>query len=361
VDGSAPSLARRWIEGDPVEIAPGVVTIAHCARCGGGLIPADHRSAYCSNPCRAAAKAESPARKAGDARRAVRSYAAHQSYRMARRALRAAGMDLGAADVLKGRGKVDDWRAIVGLPPPQRGVKRASKPAAKRAPWRAAVGPQPEHIAWGLELGGIPASAAARHIHGLVSHLVSADHAQVARWALAMLTGAQGRSGWGAVLFRRDDAERLRGLTRGVMVGSARLDLRVGAAVHRLRAPVLLSPGRYRVTIDAVTPVSHMIAGRTKPVTQPTVDTITRCAGDLLQRTGLTTGRMHIASVACETAPERVVIGGHVGPITGWVGRVVVECNAPAAWALSLARHAGLGGRVAYGLGRVRVEVTPWR
>lgn len=355
MDGSTPARAHRWVEGLPVVLPDGTETIAHCAHCGGGMIPADYRSAYCSDPCRAAAKAASPARKVGDARRSARGYAAHQSYRMARRALRLAGMDPSAADVLKGRGVVEEWRTLVGLPPPRRGVKRAPAP---RAPWGAAVGPQPEHVARGLELAGLPATAAARHVHGLVAHLVGEAHDRhVARWALAMPAGAQGRSGWGVVLFRPNDASRLAGLARGVMVGSARADLRIGPVV-RLRAPAPLAPGRYRVTIDAVTPVSHMIAGRTRPVTQPSVDTMLRCAGDLLQRLGLSTGRMHVASVACASHPERVVIGGHVGPITGWVGRVTVECNAPAAWALGLARHAGLGGRVAYGLGRVRVEVV---
>jgi hypothetical protein len=158
------------------------------------------------------------------------------------------------------------------------------------------------------------------------------------------------------VLFRRDDAERLAGHVERARLGAVEIDLRIGPVV-RLRAPAPLLPGRYRVTLDALTPVSHMIAGRTRPVTSPSADTILRCSGDLLQRLGLSTGRLHVASVDCETTVEHVQLGGHVGPIAGWVGRVVVECNAPAAWALSLARHAGLGGRVAYGLGRVRVEV----
>jgi hypothetical protein len=330
--------------GDPVEIAPGVETVAHCAHCGAG-VPLT-RVRYCSAPCARAAKAASPTRIAADARRSARSYAAHQSYRMARRALRAAGEDVSRADVLKGRGVVDDWRTVVGLPPARR----------DSAPWGSPVGAQPDHVAWGVELRGVPPHAHARHVHGLVAHLVAAPHAQVARWALAMPAGPSGRSAWGAVLFVAADAARLAGRTQGVLVGAHRVELELGPVV-RLRAPAHLEPGRYRVTIDAVTPVSHMIAGRTRPVTAPSVDTITRCAGDLLQRLGLSTGRLHVASVACETAPERVVIGGHVGPVTGWVGRIVVECNAPAAWALSLARHAGLGGRVAYGLGRVRVEV----
>ena len=334
--------------GDPVEIAPGIETIARCA-CGAAL-PLD-RKRHCSDPCARRAKSSTPARRAGDARRSARSYAAHQSYRMARRALRLAGEDVARAEALRGRGIVEDWRAVVGLPPSRRAAVDALE-----GPWAATVGEQPAHVAWGVELRGVPPRSQARHVHGLVAHLVAAPHTQVARWALAMPAGPAGRCAWGAVLFRADDAERFAGRSSEALVGSQRVALTVGPVV-RLRAPAPLLPGRYRVTLDALTPVSHMIAGRTRPVTSPTADTILRCSGDLLQRLGLSTGRLHVASVVCETTVEHVQLGGHVGPIAGWVGRVVVECNAPAAWALSLARHAGLGGRVAYGLGRVRVEV----
>lgn len=365
MDGAA---FARWIHGDPVMLPDGTETIARCAVCGAGMVPRGPRHRYCGEACAKRAKYTAPSRAVGDARRSARFQARHSTWRLAVRALRRAGIDpatVPALEALRGAGRVEGWREMLGLPPERRGAKSAAESAAEAtpaktatttAPWGAAVGAQPDHVAWGVELASIPASASARHIHGLVAHLVATPHAQVAQWALAMPAGSSGRSGWGVVLFRRDDAERLAGLARGVQLGAQRCELRCGPVV-RLRAPPLLETGRYRVIVDAVTPVSHMIAGRTRPVTQPSVDTVLRCAGDLLQRLALTTGRMHVASVACETSAERVVIGGHVGAVTGWVGRIIVECNAPAAWALSLARHAGLGGRVAYGLGRVRVEV----
>lgn len=365
MDGAA---FARWIHGDPVMLPDGTETIARCAVCGAGMVPRGPRHRYCGEPCAKRAKYTAPSRAVGDARRSARFQARHSTWRLAVRALRRAGIDpatVPALEALRGAGRVEGWREMLGLPPERRGAKStttatesepAPAPARATAPWGAAVGAQPDHVAWGVELAGIPTGAAARHVHGLAAHLVAEEHAQVARWALAMPAGPSGRSGWGVVLFRRDDAERLAMRSSGAMVGSQRCELRCGPVV-RLRAPPLLETGRYRVTIDAVTPVSHMIAGRTRPVTSPSVDTVLRCAGDLLQRLSLSTGRMHVASVACETSADRVVIGGHVGSVAGWIGRIVVECNAPAAWALSLARHAGLGGRVAYGLGRVRVEV----
>lgn len=361
MDGAAPPLAHHWIEGPPVTMPDGRETIARCAQCDAPFVPGSRMHRHCTPVCRARWKQRTPAG-LDRSRRGSATYAAvHHSYRLARRALRAAGIDprtVPAMETLRGAGHVEGWRAIVGLPAEARGRRRGDEPApapVARAPWGAPVGPQPEHVAWGISLDGVPRSARPRHLHGLVAHLVGESHTQVARWALAMPQGARG-AGWGVVLFRRDDAERLAGLSRGVQIGSARAELRLGDVV-RLRAPAVRDPGRYRVTIDAVTPVSHMIAGRTRSVTQPSVDTMQRCAGDLLQRLGLSTGTMHIASVACETTSERVDLGGHVRGIVGWVGRVVVECNAPAAWALSLSRDAGLGGRTAFGLGRVRVSV----
>lgn len=352
MDGAAPPLLSPWSD-EPVPLPGGGETLARCAVCGAGFIPASRTSLTCGDACRDARV------KAADATRSSRTHARHRSYRLAQMALRAAGIDpatVPALATLRGRGDVEGWRELVGLPPTR--PARAPAPAPTRPPWGAPVGAQSEHVAWGVSLDGIPSSSPARLVHGLVSRLVGEDHAQVARWALAMPQGAHG-SGWGAVLFRADDAARLAGRVERVRVGSREHDLRTGPVV-RLRAPAMLSPGRYRVTVDAVTPVSHLVDGRTRPIYAPTAQTVTGALGDVSQRLGLSVGRMHVAAVECATVPDRVTLGGHMGSVPGWVGRITVECNAPAAWLLACARHTGLGGRVAFGMGRVRVEVQPW-
>ena len=68
-------------------------------------------------------------------------------------------------------------------------------------------------------------------------------------------------------------------------------------------------------------------------------------------------GRLHVEDVALETQADRVEVGGHVGACHGWTGRVTLLCNAPTVYALRLAESLGLGGKTAYGLGRVRVSV----
>lgn len=364
MDGTAPPLAH-WIEGPPVTLPDGRETIARCAApgCGAPFVPVERRSRYCGPACARAAKLAAPSRKAGDARRSARFQQRHAAWRLAHRALRAAGIDpatVPALETLRGAGHVEDWRSVVGLPPAARGRRRADTPSvvsdpprASPAPWGAPVGAQPDHVAWGVSLRGIPGSTPARLVHGLVSRLIGEDHTQVARWALAMPSGAHG-SGWGVVLFRRADAERLACRVERARTGSREHDLSTGPVI-RLRAPATLAPGRYRVTVDAVTPVSHLVDGRTRAITTPTAQTILGALGDVSQRLGLSVGRMHVASVACTTSTDRVTFGGHMGSVPGWVGRVTVECNAPAAWLLLCARHAGFGGRVAFGMGRVRV------
>lgn len=377
---AAPPPQSPWPD-DPVPLPCGGETLARCAVCGAGFIPRDRAQRTCARAeCRAAFTART------DAARSKRTHARHRSYRLACMALRAGGRDpatVPALETLRGRGDVPEWRELVGLDPaptsdacarcggprtgrgrfcgavcrrtakglPVTGERRA-EPAG--APWGAAVGTQPEHVAWGVSLDGIPGAAPARLVHGLVSRLVGVDHAQVARWALAMPSGAHG-SGWGVVLFHRDDADRLAGRAERVRVGTREHDLRTGPVV-RLRAPPAPARGKHRVTVDAVTPVSHLVDGRTRAITTPTVQTILGACADVAQRLGLTTGRLHVAEVACDTVPERVTLGGHMGSVPGWVGRVTVVCNAPAAWLLACARHAGLGGRVAFGMGRVRVS-----
>lgn len=314
----------------------------------------DSRHRYCSGPC-------------ADKPRNARAYQRHASARQARVAVRRAGHDPTAEPwasrlaALAGRGAVEDWRAAVGLPPGRRSRPTTPTPAPdRRSPWRASVGPQPEHIVpVGILLAfsaRLPArDATRRHLHGLVSHLVGRDHHRtLAAWALVPYGQA-----WAVVAFVPSAAERLLGLTRDVQVGGVRATLATPTRPVRLRTPPVYKPGRYRVTVDAIAPVVHYADGRTTVRTAPRAETLLSVASAAILYAGTAPrGRLHIESVdSSGTQVERIELGGHLGLMRGWVGRVAVECNAPAAWALKLCEHTGMGGRVAYGLGRVRVEV----
>lgn len=360
---------------EPALTTDGIETIARCSRCGAPYVPASAAHRYCADACRYAAKTSTDAWKAAQSKRSERAYAANVSYRSARRAVRAAGIDPAtvlALEALRGQGVVADWRERVGLTeraaPTPSAPGRRSLAADPARPWRATVGPQPTHLAArGLELrfdpplrpqGRAAEESVRRHLHGLLSLLVARDHdANAPAWSLVPMRG----EAWGAVLYDPATVERLRGTEHEVAVGDCRTRVTLGPAVVRLRAPVTLTPGRYVVTLDAVTPVVQTTMGRTRAVTQPTATTVLGALSLALQVAGVSpSGRIHVERVTCETQPERVRLGGHIGAsgvIVGWVGRLTIECNAPAAWALQVAAQVGFGGKCAFGLGRVRVEV----
>jgi hypothetical protein len=360
-------------------------TTVRCAHCRAGMVPRDKRSRFCCRRCRNAwlDAHPSPARLAGRKRRVARHVERHGSYHVARRALRFAGIDPDkseALQALRGLGHVPDWRARVGLPPVKpRGwqVARArsgtsntstptdgsSSPTQPRDPWRATIGPQPPHLApLGLSLTfadtlstlGAAGRSLRRHLHGLVSLLVRRSHDRnLPRWALIALPRGQ----WGVILHDPADAQRLAGTTHAVTVGERRTSVTLGHPV-RLKTPADVQPGRYRVTVEAITPVCHKVDGGTRSNTRPGVETILGALSVAIQLSGARpVGRLHIDSIDLGTQADRVEVGGHVGACHGWTGRVTVLCNAPAVYALRLAESLGLGGKTAYGLGRVRVSI----
>lgn len=364
----------------PALTAEGVETIARCSRCSAPYVPTSAAHLYCGDRCRYAAKTSTTAWKAAQSKRGARAYGLNISYRNARRLILARGIDpatVPALEALRGQGTVEGWRSLVGLP---ERAARATSPAAPSKPgrrslaadparpWRASIGEQPAHlVARGLELrfapplrpqGRAAEESVRRHLHGLLSLLVARDHdANAPAWSLVPMRGMA----WGAVLHDPATVERLRGTEHEVAVGDCRTRVTLGPAVVRLRAPATLTPGRYVVVLDAVTPVVQTTMGRTRAVTQPTATTVLGAISLALQVAGVSpSGRIHVERVTCETQPERVRLGGHIGAsgvIVGWVGRLTIECNAPAAWALQVAAQVGYGGKCAYGLGRVRVEV----
>lgn len=350
----------QWTDPAPLPDGSGE-SCARCGACGTPYIPQDSRNRFCSQRC-------------ADRRRNAAHYAVNASARQARVAVRRAGHDPTAEPwrsrlaALHGRGVVEGWREEMGLPPgraKRRAVAAPSAPAvapvptAARAPWGAPVGEQPSHIApTGIPLAFAPRlptlDATRRHLHGLVSHLVGrGHHPTLAAWALVPYG-----QGWGVVAMTSAARRALLGLSIGVQVGSVRSQLTTPTAPVRLRTPPAYAPGRYRVTVEALSLVVHYANGRTTPRAAPSRDTILSVASQALLYAGCTTGRMHVESVdASEAHADRAELGGHLGVMRGWVGRVAVECNAPAAWALKLCEHTGMGARVAYGLGRVRVTV----
>jgi hypothetical protein len=208
-----------------------------------------------------------------------------------------------------------------------------------------------------------------RHLHGLLSALVSEDHAQVPGWAVYPVWSEDTTETW-AVCWRREAYARHAIKMFDTRVGAVPVTVRLGAR-HRLRAPPPYAPGVYRVRVTAITPVVIQSHGSARRVTQtaPRGDALARSlAGNLasaLLGAELRHESIPVRVLDEETAPAITEVTRHYrsapiggdGRVRGWEGSITVETNAVGRWLLEVAsRGWGLGGRVAMAFGRVRVE-----
>jgi hypothetical protein len=172
---------------------------------------------------------------------------------------------------------------------------------------------------------------------------------------------------WWATVPASDGRRALGGYRYPHAVAGQRRVVSLGPAIT-LRTPPPLAAGRYRVRVEALTPVVIRANAGRYTRTEPDAGNIASALGyTLAPRLGLPAVPPEM--IACDlatraTAPaalrvdRRGRIGGD-GVVRGWVGAIEVECSALAAWLLACAAALGLGGRTAYGFGRVRVgEVT---
>lgn len=232
------------------------------------------------------------------------------------------------------------------------------------------VRPQITHIPGGwLELQMAPAPRwpvvlrNTRALHGVVTGLLGQPHHPTEpRFALAPWP-----FGIGWRVFVHDEAAALRVAARTVdaTLYGAPVLVRVGSML-RQSAPHVWR--ERMLVVDTITPVCTRGAGKCwgektehakRAVTTPTAaGLISTVAAWLPRRIGYEAPEsgLSLELVAHQTRAERVQLGGKFPPVDGWSGRLVMRCNAAMAWLLELAETVGLGGRCAYGFGRVRVR-----
>ena len=195
-----------------------------------------------------------------------------------------------------------------------------------------------------------------RQLHGLVSVLLNVPHQRWPEWSLVPWSAG---CGWGLYVRREECLSRLAGKTFEASLYDRPVEVRCSPVV-RVKAPAALRRGHRRVRVDAITPVVITSDGHTVHRTAPCGSSlISALTCELPGRLGLdifdrSTARLEM--VSNETHPENVYLGGKFGVIRGWVGSCLVEANAVARWLLHAAgRGPGLGSRVAFGFGRIRV------
>lgn len=262
-------------------------------------------------------------------------------------------------------------------------------PVAPPDPW-ALPSPLAEHVGYFLEITITPCVDPpltlrnTRLLHGALSAIHREPHRPgLAHFALVPRGedapprhGTPPKPAWDVLFYERPLAERLRGTSHTIYLCGGRAKppdvpertLSFGEHVFRVRAPAPLPAGRYRVTIETRTPLSFTTDDHRVCVERPHEGTITGSLERVAKAVGVTVrpSDLAIARVAAETYVQVIRVGTHWQRGTGdpgsartIAGRVVVECNAVAAWLLLCARRTGLGGMTSIGFGRVRVTVEP--
>lgn len=197
-----------------------------------------------------------------------------------------------------------------------------------------------------------------RGLHGIMSALVDRESAPVSPWWT--LLPARSGCGWAAYV-REPQATRLleQSAVHEVRLYDSALQLRL-TNPWQARYPQVSSRGHRQLRIDTITPVVFRSYGGTTPRTTPSRSGLLSClCHSLPDRIGVTVdpADIMIDVLSHDTRTERLWVGGRPHPIIGWVGSVVVDTNAVGELLLRCAAAGpGLGGRVAYGFGRVVVS-----
>lgn len=249
---------------------------------------------------------------------------------------------------------------------------RAHRACKRTNPWLAGPPPFGPHLpgfAQSIAIQPLPrwpiALRNTRALHGALTAILGAGHrARFPNFSIFPTS-----SGWG-VHWVRNAAHGL-----PFEISAPLFDVptrfRFGPRV-RFRAPAVSRRGRARVTIEALTPVVIVSSGRTVMHTRPTKESILSAIGtefpnrlteDLGWRDDLrgqwarwVRDRAQVVLVDAATEPAHVPLGGKYGTVAGWTGSVTLEVNATGRWLLGAAERIGLGSRVGFGFGCIRVR-----
>jgi len=245
--------------------------------------------------------------------------------------------------------------------------KRAECAAAAPDPWDAPPptweGPLPGAVLpldLDIQVGNVERLGTA--LHAILTRILRDGRGHDPRrpeWSL-LLVGEQTSSGWAVWLPGEADIAAVRGKTFPAELRRRRCNLTIGrAAALRLKPPSVTQTGRHRVRLTTITPVCMRSDGRA-PRPYPQTPSLWTALTVVAQRIGLTLPdptAIGIARVSHETESARTTINERRGLVAvGWSGDVVLDVNPLGRWLLEVGARIGIGGRTAYGLGRIAVR-----
>jgi len=227
----------------------------------------------------------------------------------------------------------------------------------------APITPGPHMPGVGIELHVSPAPRwpvqhrNVRGLHGMMTALLGVPHQRWPEWALFP---HQRGVGWAAYVRDAEAGRRLlsQGEVDAALYGKS-VRVRFGTR-WQPKYPVVRRRGWRRLRIDAITAVNIMSMGRTTPRPLPTkTSIISALTAEFPARVGVEVrpDDVVLRIVSTDARTEHVQMGAKYGAVPGWVGSAIVETNAIGEFLLRCAANGpGLGGRTAFGFGRIVVS-----
>lgn len=245
-------------------------------------------------------------------------------------------------------------------------AKTGNEFATPRAPWLLGAPIYGEHLPGGVcEFDVRPAPKwpielrNTRALHGCITSVADRSHTKnLADFAL--IPGDR----WRVYIRDEDTAVALADGHHESELFGKRVMVCLGPLQH-IRAPTVAKRGRRLLSIETITPVATR-RGVTKDGVRvleahdaPTAANLRGAiSGSFLGKLGikLSPDRVCLELASATTQPVTVPIGGKYGDVVAWEGRCIVEVNAVGEWLLRCAELIGLGGRTAFGFGRIVVR-----
>lgn len=171
-----------------------------------------------------------------------------------------------------------------------------------------------------------------------------------------------GGCGWGCYVGDLDLARSIAARDHSIRFDDRDQALTLGCLI-RVKAPVI-KRGSWLMRITAITPVHCRSTGGSVHYTAPTANNLKGTLEALTaRRLGIATEKhdVQVRLLNSTAFPDHIFLGGNghkLGDIAGWSGSVDVEVNALGRLLIECAALGlGLGGKTAFGFGRIKSEV----
>jgi len=198
-------------------------------------------------------------------------------------------------------------------------------------------------------------------LHGLVTALTGVPHDP--KTPVFSLFNPPGTSGWACYIASDELAKQMAKSERNGHIWGHEVAVRFGP-LFRFRCPPTPEPRAHDIRVDTISPLvirASLRNGQHRTYTDLQASNLVSTLGAWTPRRILAdgfSGNLSIVLLGKQTNVVTQPIGGTRNPVLSVTGSFWLRVNAPTLWLLRVAERIGLGGRTAFGFGRIRIEAA---